>query len=440
MWRRTPATGSEGTGDVIELVVGLDFGTSSAKVVVRSPYMGRGFATAVEWPGDSYLLPTAFELVGDGRKRRAEADPASSNRNLKVDLMDRPQGMEARAKAATYLAWVIGASRRYVLEKRPEIFGQHRIRWKVNLGIPSAGYDDCATRDAFLTVGHVAWKLSAQSAPPTVAAARAVLDESSRLEVGAEVDVIPEIVAEVLGYARSPERRDGLHVILDVGATTTDACGFVIHSREEEDQYSLLTAVVERRGVLELHRARWRRITEVECVPRDDVPPVDAGPHAAIPERAVDYAAECSSDCLPALREVDLEHRDAVAAAFLKVLWHLRKRRDPHSPHWKAGLHVFVTGGGRGLRLLGSAREKAEDEFLQRAMDVAGFRYDLSLSSSLRNWAGERPPASVIERLGVAYGLSFPDVGEVHPPRAIEDVDTAPAQRPPGPDYWGGKR
>ena len=48
-----------------DLVIGLDFGTSCTKVVVRSPYMYRSRAVAVKWydndsTNNSYLLPTVL--------------------------------------------------------------------------------------------------------------------------------------------------------------------------------------------------------------------------------------------------------------------------------------------------------------------------------------------------------------------------------------------
>ena len=75
-----------------------------------------------------------------------------------------------------------------------------------------------------------------------------------------QVDVVPEIAAEVVGYARSKHRREGLHVMVDVGASTIDICGFVLHAADGEDgdQYHLLTALVKRLGLHELHRAHSR--------------------------------------------------------------------------------------------------------------------------------------------------------------------------------------
>ena len=40
------------------------------------------------------------------------------------------------------------------------------------------------------------------------------------------VEVFPEIAAPVVGYARLRRRREGLHVMVNVGPSTIDVCGF----------------------------------------------------------------------------------------------------------------------------------------------------------------------------------------------------------------------
>lgn len=204
------------------MLIGLDFGTSSAKVAVRSPYLGRGNVTAVTWPdgngGRSFLLPTNLSEPTASGRIAVETKPSPADRSLKVDLMERPDSVEARTNAACYLAWVLRTSRCHVLSSLQEAYGIYFLRWSLNLGIPSAGYDDAEIKRGFRIAGAAAWALSVQKTPPTRSEAVATVNRLSGTEFKPEslldlneIEVVPEIVAEAARYARSHERRNGLH-------------------------------------------------------------------------------------------------------------------------------------------------------------------------------------------------------------------------------------
>ena len=63
-------------------------------------------------------------------------------------------------------------------------------------------------------------------------------------------EIIPEIAAGAVGYALSDLRREGLHVMVDIGASTVDVCSFLLHEKEGNDRYSLLISRCSETGVL----------------------------------------------------------------------------------------------------------------------------------------------------------------------------------------------
>lgn len=63
-----------------------------------------------------------------------------------------------------------------------------------------------------------------------------------------DINVIPEVAAELVGYARSSLRETGLHVLIDLGARTLDIASFILHNRDGDDRYSILTADLEELG------------------------------------------------------------------------------------------------------------------------------------------------------------------------------------------------
>ena len=127
----------------------------------------------------------------------------------------------------------------------------------------------------------------------------------------------------------------------------------MLHEREGDDRYELLTALVERLGVLEVHVKRLAKTEEAGCRPRPGVPSREAGPFAVIPQRALDYVERPGVEIREALNKIDDEYLGDVTKALVKLFWRLRKLRDPLAPHWRDGLQVFVTGGGRGFDLVG---------------------------------------------------------------------------------------
>lgn len=450
--------GSTRLRDSVPLLIGLDFGTSSAKVAIRSPYLGRrGHVTAVTWPDGSgersFLLPTNLSESRPSGRIAVETRPSPADRSLKVDLMERPDSVEARANAACYLAWVLRTSRGHLLSSEQETYGIYSLRWSLNLGIPSAGYDDVEIRTAFLIAGAAAWVLSVQKTPPTRSEAVAEVNRLSGPESEPEalldleeIGVVPEIVAEAARYAQSYERRNGLHFLVDVGASTIDSCGFVLHEREG-DRWEILNALVEPLGALHLHVDRLKALDDAGAAVHPATPPRDAGPFDRIPNRVNDYLAEKSVKPPEGALDVDSGYREEVTKALRKVIWDLRKNRDPNSPHWTAGLPVFVTGGGAKLSILRDAIRRAESDIRSASQNVGDFRYmDNGTTDGGPNSPpsespqdDERSPAAVKARLAVAYGLSLPDVGSINPPARIGDVKPPPPKPRTRPDYWSGK-
>lgn len=414
------------TDDVIDLVMGFDFGTSCSKVVVRSPFMLRSRAVLVPWCGrdgtSTYLLPTVLY-----ESRRGELDLALlkdgdlPHTDIKIQLLDRPSDDDARARAAAYLGRALRMARRWLLDTQQNAWGRYRIRWALNVGIPSAGYDDREVRETFLEVARAAWRLSLQQDLPTkttaIDALRSADRESDQIQA---IEVVPEIVAEVVGYARSSRRRDGLHVMVDVGASTIDICGFILHAPVDEDRYELLSALVKRIGVHELHLRRLRAIEEAGRVPSTMMTSPD--PLGAIPDVGCDYVDHAGGPLREKLGEIDADYVKECTDALMRVLMALKKDRYPF---WFAiasePLSVFMAGGGRSFARIREAMEKANKRF-KPAIYIGGIELKDIPSVKLAN----ELPADMTGRLDVAYGLSFDrfDIGRITRPGEIEDISS----------------
>lgn len=429
------------TDDVIDLVMGFDFGTSCSKVVVRSGFAFRDRAVVVPWRGrdgaSTYLLPTVLHEGGRGELDLAPLEngdvPHTDIKiytDIKIQLLDSPSDNDARARAAAYLGHALRIARQWLLDTQKEAWGRYRIRWTLHVGIPSAGYDDKEVRETFYKVARAAWRLSLRQELPKKATAidalRGVDRESDEIPV---IEVVPEIAAEVVGYAWSRRRRDGLHVIVDVGASTIDICGFILRKRDkddDDDRYELLTALVERIGVHELHLRRLRAIAEAGKVSSTAMTSPD--PLGVIPDVGCDYVDHPAASLRERLNGIDADYDKECARALMSVLMALKKDRYPT---WfrtaSEPLPVFMAGGGRSFARIREAMKEANRRF-----ETAVYTRGIDLKEIPSVETANELPAAMAGRLDVAYGLSFDrlDIGVITPPGEIEDIPSLPRREP----------
>ena len=280
--------------ETMDLVIGFDFGTSCSKVIIRSPFALRSRATAVSWHlgngNSTYLLPTVLHENAYGEFSLVPSDSAKhAQRDLKINLMDKVEDTGAQARTAAYIGLALRSARQWLLDTQKDVYGTYHLRWALNIGIPSAGYDDENMRLTFGSVARAAWKLSLQPDLPTLdTAAEALRIAGGKSDSAIDIEVVPEIAAEVVGYARSRLRSEGLHVMVDVGASTIDICGFVLHSRDGEDRYELLTALVKRLGIHDLHLRRMDKIKVTDACVTPSVP-TSLSPYLIIPNAGREY-------------------------------------------------------------------------------------------------------------------------------------------------------
>src|SRR5690606_19730150 len=271
-----------------ELIIGLDFGTSSTKVVIQAPDLQGSPSFPVDFgplahKSSRYLLPTKL-WVRDGKFSIAPQPNGRVISNLKTALLVDPSVTAAahdidrrrnsEAIAAIYLALVLRYCRKWFLETKAGLvrhFG--RLVWSVNLGVPSPCIEDNEQNRSFRRVGKTAWLLSTLP-EDTISFSRA-REELDRVddpdywdpsdESICDFDIIPEIAAGAVGYALSDRRRDGLHVMVDIGASTVDICTFLLTTDKEvlTDRYSLLIADVQEYGIARVHDERIRAIEQV---------------------------------------------------------------------------------------------------------------------------------------------------------------------------------
>jgi len=412
------------------MVVGLDFGTAFTKVVLRSPFEFNDRAYAVPFDRHApdsarYLVASQITVAAGGRVELRGSTQPIGGANIKWRLLsDRePERLEAATEAAAFLACVLREARLWFLRNQSSGYGDATLRWALQIGVPSETYDDEAKEALFSRVGRAAWLLSTTRGPVTLERSAEALDcTDDGLGSGsaplADFGVIPEVAAEVVGYARSDLRRPGLHFLVDAGASTLDVAGFILHeSSEGDDLYPILSASVQPRGTLALQRLRCAALAELA-----------ADPMLALP-RCFEEWTHSEPAVGARLSDVDEAFLRECHAQIGDVIRTVRRTRDPNAAAWRDGVPIFLCGGGRAAEFLYAAAIRRLDKGLAKGVaDWPGLRLlRLDRPGDHRLVAPGLPVASY-HRLAVAWGLSIPqdDIGRPIRAADIPDITSGP--------------
>jgi len=401
----TRADPTTDVGEELHFILGLDFGTSSTKMIVRLPYEAGQPTIAIPAPetcrsGDHpYLWQTVLWLTKDGTFHPWPERGATVLNSLKQGLIqgrsdEKVSNVGAstsvtRAQAgAAYLALAIRYARGWLLRNRPNLFRGRKAVWFVNIGMPTASHDDPSIVKPYRCMGAAALLLAGIDSPVTVQATQRFLDDphvigAAASEEAAEemgVVVVPETAAEMTGFAKSTRSAPGLYLLVDVGALTLDACMFHhIQRPVGENGYAFMAAAVRPLGVESFHWFLSEGKTES------------------------DFKRQC----------------DRTLRA---VVWDTKKRRDIYDECWRPGndLPVFLAGGGATHDVHRDIVETLDPWLRQHTGNEGIRRLELSTPRAI-----ELPePLADFGRMAVAWGLSYPptEIGRIQPMRDIADI------------------
>ena len=408
-----------------ELVIGLDFGTSFTKVVVGEARTHRAVPFYRGDRGAAYLLPTAIAVEREGEQEVVKFPAPESGEGglidrLKIRLLDGEKSEEVLAHNAAYLALVLRHVRGWLMERHVATYGDERLDWLVNVGLPTDTFFDSEIGNVYCGLVRAAWSLSVQEGAITLAKAFASVSmieggkdqhdasvvEGSQLHAD-KIAPFPELVAEVTGYLRSPMRQDDLHVLVDVGAGTLDVAVFNVHqTRDEEDILPIFEKSVTGQGTAYL--MEWRR-TEI----------ADLRLYRWRYQEAVPSAEELARETRTSqayVDEVDQRFGATVKKSILTPVQATRMSRHPRSPCWTEGVPLIACGGGVACEPYASVIH----DLLNIGKPFPFYRLVYPVPRDLE---AKSAAPDVINRLNVAYGLSFSplDLAHVRGPREIED-------------------
>jgi len=425
-----------------DIIIGLDFGTSCTKIVIQDPDTRDAWAVPFDRIGTKdnvYLLPTRLMLDKEGWGSLAGVGRSISD--LKVRLMSDPDATlaqidlpelssTARELSGLYLALVLRSVRAWFLRTKGDIYRNLRLEWQLNVGVASNALDAGGIVEATEQVARAAWWLSLRPGRISMKdirwAARASQDASFDPGIARDqIQIYPEIAAEVAGYSRSHARRNGLHLMMDVGASTLDIAMFRLHEHEQSDRVIFVCTEV---NLLGTHYFKKHR---VESVCRAIERRAQLEDLSAPLEDGVDSLLKFGE---AELREIDEQFGKQCKEMLFRVLLATKTRRAPHEPQFRHDhpeeLPVFLCGGGSQSKAFRYFVSQLE-ESLQRNYHIGRFAL-MPLEFGSRFVTGSMAPSERY-RHAVAFGLSFRylDLPTAFPPSVLADeTSTGKIERP----------
>jgi len=345
--------------------------------------------------GDGYFLPGVLSELEDGTVRLGSYPGAKEEyTRLKGPFLPGETATNLdRARAITFIALVLRYCRAFFSHKNQSLIQGRRLAWVLNIGCPTNIFDRETLTEDYRRMFLIAWELNQSSGDIRLRDVMAALagPAKSTEDVGLDsIEAIPEFVAQVAVYARSPQRQDGLHLLIDCGAGTLDIATFNVGRQPgtNEDIYPILHSVVAPLGTHFLMQ-EFSRINEGAVWLDTEAFPTNA-------ELREQFGLEDS-----AIQQANNRFQKQVTETVVKVLRFTKQLRSPHAQAWLDGLPVFLSGGGSSCQVYKSGADKACTSI------PVTFRYSPSpLPEGLaRNILAL--PKDEFHRLSVAFGLTY---------------------------------
>lgn len=395
----------------VDIVIGLDFGTSYTKAAVGF----RDKIFPVTWEGVSkcdphYLLPSECTELADGSVfigQHSGARPEDIRNDLKLPFINPAVSQASIGAASAFIALVLRYVRAWVYHHHGSKLGRAYIRWQLNIGAPSNGLESAQLERAYKLLAATGWRRSLESDTQRLAGSVSELwDEREPLPDLVDLQVRPEFVAQMAGYMQSPQRQRGLHALVDVGGGTLDVVTFNVHQVDNEDTFPFLVPQVHAMGTHGLIQNRLEGVDANTLTrPVDELAPIESAPVFAR-STGIDLNHVASRDAL-----FTAEFQKKIKSVFEFT----KSRRYRLADAWRTGIRTFFTGGGALFDLYREALQTTRVPSMQGLL--------LMPLPPHKNLDGFSGGVDEYQRISVACGLAQDafTLGRIVPAKEVED-------------------
>lgn len=377
----------------VTITIGLDFGTSYTKACIH--YGDTRYI--VDWTGlsnfdDKHTLPSELSYFPDktfqvGRDAHAKSVVSS----LKIPLLERQQHQDSFDNAVNYISLVLHYIRSWWFHHHGNLAKNNALSWLVNIGAPSEKSEDDYWNSTYKKLVSDAWIKSF------------IGNEQESLLHEDDISVIPEFVAEIASYIKSPQRQSDLHLLIDIGGGTVDIVTFNIHRDDNyEELYPIFESEVANLGTHYLMAERMHGTTN----PVENLQSIKV-------LTAKEFSDEFDID-LNKVKNIDLTFIEKLKKKILKVLAYTKNKRYYKSPNWQNGIRTFVCGGGSQSSIYIDAINKVKETYTLLPINPPLPENLIANDLSKENF----------HRVSVAYGLSFDamNLGNIRKKTEVPDI------------------
>jgi len=339
-----------------QLIIGLDFGAAFTKVIIGDSRVR--YAVPFDVSADSsnhYLLPSILGINEDKSCTLVSASESTSEiSSLKLSLLDNSYSDDELLRISAYLALVLRSSREWLLDRYSKRYGRYRIEWLVNAGLPVTDTKNHKLTDLYNKLLHTAWVISVLPGPITLNRVRQYMNADAtafeafpavykaKIITKECIATLPGVAAQVYACAHSHTEREGLHLLIDVGAgtfnITTFDCG---EGNAGEIDCSLYSSAAESIGVCYLLKRRYEnlQLADDEINLFKDIPDTHTFSQAHdLTDKDIKFA--------------DTLYSGDVAKQINKILDETKTSYCSDSALWESGVPTIICGGGSHLEIL----------------------------------------------------------------------------------------
>jgi hypothetical protein len=414
-----------------ELYMGIDFGSTHTKVIIRESGSKRAYAVPFSAnDANPYLVPSQIHRLGSALSLFPR-EQCSSTTDLKRKLVNSSSFESPEVDDTIFfLALVIRTARTWFLESHADDFVDCEFEWVYHLGLPARDFSDLELVSKYQYVGKCALNLANSSSQIVsdfdLISAKKMLPKGYPEE---HIEIFPEVAAQLHGYVRSDRwdhRRNRL-MLVDIGGSTIDST--LVNVREETDgtiRYSFLTTEVMPYGTLKLENERISSLREAKGIERHEL--IDQCLQTRLnnlhnitktPDSINDYVSNLDwSD------DSGITVDESYYRAFANFLWDRiispAKNKVDRSPEAYKNLLLFYCGGGSKIALFKRFVDKINSS------STSAVSFQLIEEIPPKTIVNKGISSSIYNRLSVAFGLAHEDLGEWVNPENIPKLQNEP--------------
>jgi hypothetical protein len=434
----------DGTADSREIVLGLDFGTSSVKTVIGDSALGKAFAVPFR-KGDGikrYLLPSRLHETAS---RYSFDGVGTAHRDLKLALIADPGNPERREHVVAFLALVIRHARGWLFTTHRDVYRRSRLVWKLVIGLPAAYHLDNELFQLFTKVGQAAWLAACDHGEVSALSVKDALSKAERTnpdsgphteDEDVEVSIVPEIAAQIYGFVNSSrfdKNTPNIYLLADVGAGSVDSALFHVKpARGGRWDFEFFTSVVEPHGVMNLHRHRvsWWQEALGKIAGSETLSAALAGlkfptdREMPLPEKFTGYFSDVNVQFLKGVETPDdyFFRKKLMSQLQGKTHW---AAKDLLSQGQLTDIPAFYCGGGMRMNYY----SRLQNRLMEAPHGYTWLKINPRPIQLPRNLDAPGLRHQDYDRLTVAYGLSFLEVGKItrslpRPKRPLQPISS----------------